>query len=387
MLRTSRLVALAFACATAANVSAATCSIIGTWTGSYGGTAVIGQDMTGVTQYPNCPVTGSITISTTSDGFVATGTYPTQSCQAGSLTSTTFTMAFAADCNSASGTATTGQGNYPDTWTRTLAITSPTAGTNSVVSESNYTATPAIPFTATSTTDAQTQIGWALQLSYATSGGKGSSNQTYSFTSSPGTAQQQTFTSVGGQLSITASQGNNSTTITNTISGVAIPNATISSRLLSLYSGATPGLLEQICMLESGYSQFRARTLYGVNARWPTESYDGGSHIGLLQVPVSMTNAFDWLQNTQAGADIFNGMLGYATTYENKLRAQYTGLRALTGVEHENDALAMYNTGVGVSKLYYAVDASTTPPQWVVNTANQAGVNYANKVRAQTVPN
>ena len=38
---------------------------------------------------------------------------------------------------------------------------------------------------------------------------------------------------------------------------------------------------------------------------WPLESYDGGSHIGLMQVPLSMHNAWNWEKNTEKGADIF----------------------------------------------------------------------------------
>jgi hypothetical protein len=153
---------------------------------------------------------------------------------------------------------------------------------------------------------------------------------------------------------------------------------------------------------ESSYQQFHNRSLYGVTDLWPTESYDGGSHIGLMQLPVSMLLAWNWLENTLSGVDLFRQKLAAAIRNEQRIIATHPGLRHLTRVEVENMALVLYgpyapndpDLATRLTKQYYAPQCSgtvTSTPQglkcssgwdWVVNNAgNPSGVAYANDVR------
>jgi hypothetical protein len=166
----------------------------------------------------------------------------------------------------------------------------------------------------------------------------------------------------GGQvnLSATATLAGQSFTANRTayIDGVTIPDATITNRLVALYtSGATPHLLTGIAFKESSYRQFEQNTLYGISGRWPIESPDPylGLFVGMMQVPNGMVNAFDWLTNTQQGANIFQTKLTDASTYVANLRSQYPQLPALSGIELENEALSRYG---GFSTRYYTVNAS-----------------------------
>jgi hypothetical protein len=167
--------------------------------------------------------------------------------------------------------------------------------------------------------------------------------------------------------------------------GVAIPNDAITARLSALYSGATFNLLTGIADEESDYRQFAARTLYGVNTRWPLESYDGGSHIGLMMVPVTFTDAWDWIANTQKGAEIFADKLATAGRIETAIRTRNPGLRVLTSSELEHMALVLYGPhgSADRSRQYYVPAPTPSGIDWIRNTiGNQAGVEYANRVLA-----
>jgi hypothetical protein len=169
------------------------------------------------------------------------------------------------------------------------------------------------------------------------------------------------------------------------IVGVPIPDSKITSRLYSLYNGATPNLLTGIAMKESSYRQFSNITLFGYTGNWPTESYDGGSHIGLMQVPITMADAWDWKTNTQTGANMFAEKVQIAKSIERQLRREYRGLRRLTDVEIENMALVLYGPEADARdpyKQYYVPQSNGNNWEWVVNTANNpAGVAYADEVR------
>ena len=94
--------------------------------------------------------------------------------------------------------------------------------------------------------------------------------------------------------------------------GAAIPNATISNRLVSLYaSGATPGLPKGMACRESSYHQFVQAYMMGATGLWPNGSNLGtlDQFVGLMQVPNNMSSAFDWYTNTSTGLSIFGSKL------------------------------------------------------------------------------
>ena len=259
----------------------------------------------------------------------------------------------------------------------------------------NYLATSPIPFAAQSsdTTDA---ITWNLTLSYATSGGLGNYSVTVpSFTTMSGASQDQTFKAEGGQLAIMATQASNTANESITVAGSCVPASSISPELLSLYSGgATPTLLQKIATQESTYQQFIDTTLYGEEALWPDESYAtgvlaSGSHIGLMQVPLSLSNAFDWVANAKAGAAVFASSLRVGTKHLNDLMLKYPTLPSYTPTMLESEALSLYTMGTAKKYDYWrvAVDSKTGQASWEENSkANPIGTAYADSVMAQAVP-
>ncbi|NCO98522.1 hypothetical protein GW864_05165, partial [bacterium] len=169
----------------------------------------------------------------------------------------------------------------------------------------------------------------------------------------------------------------------------------ITNRLVDLYrTGATPRLMTGIAMKESSYMQFSNRTLYGHYDRWPRESYDSGSHIGLMMVSTTVERAWDWLINTNDGVNLFvKDKLGASGRYQNKVRAKHPNLRKLTATEHEDNALVVYGeygdiNRDGYADWYYVPNSDYT--DWIPNTAgcpdlgivaNPKGIAYANKCR------
>jgi hypothetical protein len=187
-----------------------------------------------------------------------------------------------------------------------------------------------------------------------------------------------------------ATQGSATANVTITITGEPIPDDTITSQLDSLYAGgATPNLLTGIAMRESTYQQFDGtETLYGVTGYWPNESKsDKGSHIGLMMVPTTAAEAWDWTKNTSKGAHIFHEKLSAAKRNANRIISANPGLPALTPVQLENMALLLYSPyAPNTNKLnnqYYIPDTTGKTPVWVVNTANNPnGVAYVDSCRA-----
>jgi hypothetical protein len=168
---------------------------------------------------------------------------------------------------------------------------------------------------------------------------------------------------------------------------MAIPDSEITARLLSLYQGPTPNLLTGIANLESTYRQFFQRKLYGVSALWPNESnQDGGSHVGLMQMPTSQADAWDWHANTSDAAALFSAKIAAAGRLANRIISNYPSLPALTGVQIENMALVLYwpYANASLTMQYYVPLGSGSNMQWAVNTANNPnGVAYADSVRAK----
>ena len=98
----------------------------------------------------------------------------------------------------------------------------------------------------------------------------------------------------------------------------------------------------------------------------------------MMMVFTTFTRAWDWLVNTNDGVNVYEGNITQSHNHVNSLRSEHPGLRELTAVEHENNALAIYrNAG-----YYYRWDGGEENPDWEINTpANQEGVDYADDVR------
>jgi len=231
-------------------------------------------------------------------------------------------------------------------------------------------------------------IDWKVLIEYRTDGGGPYTNNSQ-FSSPNNTAVNHTFTSNGGRLTITASAtvaGTKcSNQITNYITGVGIPNTTITQRLRSLYTppaGGTAGLLTGVAMKESTYRQFfNSHTKYGLIARWPVENISiyplPGSYIGMMQVPVKMDTAWDWRVNTQTGANIIEEKLATTMREVANLRATHSGLPNLTGVQSENYALGFYG---GYSTRYYT--PAKNGAQWIwQTTTRQDLLDYVSYIR------
>ena len=274
-----------------------------------------------------------------------------------------------------------------------LRIIQPTDASQFPLTQKSFTETFPVPFEAGPIAPSA-KINWTAQLEYATSGGLGAFQKTIPFTTDGTTrVHTETYTSIGGKVTINANQDTPSLSakpITIFIVGTAIPDTDITNQLITVYGGATPNLLTGIAVRESSYTQFVTRSLFGVSALWPTESHQtkqsphSGSHIGLMQMPVSQANAWDWLANTANGASLFKSKLASAGRLMNRIIATHSGLRQLTGVELEHMALVLYGpyASANLSAQYFApTRTSSNGWDWVVNnTGNRDGVSYADSV-------
>jgi len=236
------------------------------------------------------------------------------------------------------------------------------------------------------------QISWTVDLLYQTTGGKGPFNEQKTFSTAPDAVQRETYSGMGGQLTISAGQGTASDMLMATITGVAIPDSDITSQLHGLYStGATPNLMTGIAQQESSYMQFNTLTLFNRTDLWPNESFDGGSHIGLMMMPVSMLYAWDWLSNTQGGVQLFRQKLSRAQSFGTKIVKAHPGLPTLSSLQVEQMAVLLYgpyaSSNLGMQYYVPQCVGGTGPActggmwTWVVNSAgNPNGVNYVTSV-------
>lgn len=379
-------------------------NLTGTWLDGFGYTSTLVQDQFGNISgslnnlNPNCdplwPVAGNVTGSTQ---FQMTATNPRTDHVCAAYYTYVMTM-------QPGNSYATGQVFYPGgdaQMTMTLVspalfIVAPTDNENDVLDQSNETATSKIQFQAQApSAPSGTQVNWTLMLQYSTSGGVKVPSIPKTFTTTTdGRKAIQTiaFASRGGQLTSNANatiSGSvvNAPQVQSVITGLAIPSDQITAQLTSLYGGgATPNLMTGIAEVESTYLQFVHRVLYGISADWPVESYDGGSHIGLMQMPTrSMGVAFDWLSNTKAGVNLFGNKIVSAQNLMNRIVAQHSGLRVLSPTELENMALVLYGpyASASLSKQYYVPVQQNGVWVWIVNTSGNAnGVMYADDVRS-----
>jgi hypothetical protein len=289
-----------------------------------------------------------------------------------------------------------------------FSIVKPDNNSSFPLSSNNTTATDSISFQSNGKTKSTTS--WNVQVSYAASTGKGASRATKNFSSSNNSSVSEQFQSMGGQGDVLATcqatSGTNQTAnITITITGAPISQSDIINRLDSLYGPGqpTPDLMTRISRHESSLQQFVPMELFGVSALWPNESHivgpnghaiPDGSHIGLMQVPNTMQDAFDWTINTQDGVNLFFQKLALASSNEIRIQATHPGLPDLTPFQMENMALELYGDhpgGRNPTLQYYApicVGGSGTGCtggawEWnpVPNCANPGGVAYVAIIR------
>jgi hypothetical protein len=277
--------------------------------------------------------------------------------------------------------------------TVTVEITSPTSQSEFRLSEGNFTKTPDIAYKAKVTIDGTVAttapVNWTLDLTYDTTTSRGPFTDHKTFTTSqPNVAYTQPFISEGGKVTLNATttyagKSYSATPVIVYVLGQDIPVATVKTRLTALYAGPTDRLLVGICVEETTTIRQYDATLkkYGITGGWPLESNsDHGSHIGLMQVPVAMAVAWDWLQNTQGGADMFATLLTQSDNHVRRLKRTNKNLPDLTGVQRENNALSLYRSG----GYYYVPNGAKNG--WVTNPQNATGVNYADRVRTKIPP-
>lgn len=132
--------------------------------------------------------------------------------------------------------------------------------------------------------------------------------------------------------------------------------------------------------------------LFGKTGMWPKESYDGGSHVGIMMVPTKMDVAFDFDRNMEyAIKTVFvDDKIPRAQRYEQNIRQRFPALPALTTRQTELNALVYYGPAAliavrvctscpgGVIGPYYV--PSGNGKSWVVNKRNDAGTKYVDLV-------
>ena len=100
------------------------------------------------------------------------------------------------------------------------------------------TATQSLPFTA-GPIGATDTVQWTAQLNYATSGNKAAFQNNRSFTTNAGQpTHNETYASMGGKISVRAANSAGKTDqVTFYVVGTSLDDATITNRLISLYTG------------------------------------------------------------------------------------------------------------------------------------------------------
>jgi len=276
-----------------------------------------------------------------------------------------------------------------------VIISSPTQNDTYPVGGAGYDVAGPIVFNATAANNSK--LSWTVALTYTTTGGDCAQCVTSdTFQTPAGKDKDKSYTNKGGQIVATATDSlSNAASVTVYVVGTSIPTSTEVSLLDSIYSGPTSNLMSGIAQVESSTMQFAQETNFGIASYWPTESYDGGSHIGLLQLPVAMAVAWDYQTNSIQGEQLFDQKIATATRLMNKAIAAYSGLPTLTAVQLENMGLVLYGpyAAAGITNQYYVPSCSGGTAKghtcsggnwvWSVNTTtNPNGVAYANKCRA-----
>lgn len=280
----------------------------------------------------------------------------------------------------------------------------------------NYTGTEPLIFKAESSVAGVSRVKWNTKLEYRTSGNRCTGcNATDSFMKQISDSYAKSFSSMGGRLTTSATDDNGIADCLdgrNYVVGTEVPQSLIISQLLSSYVGVTPDLMAKLAKKESGIRQFciagmncpsAQPDLYNINEYWPEESFDGGSHIGIMMMPVTMKDAWDWTQNTMDGVNLYKNKVTIGINYERQIVQQWAKtykvqLRNLTVTERETMGLVLYGPNASTDlwrQYYYPKLGPTFTWDWAVNDGgnigdpfpgNADGVAYANSVRSQVIP-
>ncbi|MEZ5399858.1 MAG: IPT/TIG domain-containing protein [Bryobacteraceae bacterium] len=250
-------------------------------------------------------------------------------------------------------------------------------------------------------------VTWELTFTYQTTAGKGASRMgpytvsdslrnPFDFTA----FQYDTPPGAGGRVDVTAivsAQGQVSQqAATFYVDGAQIGEFEIGQRLEMLYlsydpNRATPRLMAGLSWAESQRWQFGDKSkefgLFGIQGLWPNESYDGGSHIGLMMVPTRMDRAFDWFTNTDNGVSLFvTDKRPRALSYEAEKTEYFSDrgiqLRSLNPSEREDNTLCYYGeAALGIRELgpYWIPIANGSG--WQKNKNHSKCTSYVDKVR------
>jgi hypothetical protein len=278
-----------------------------------------------------------------------------------------------------------------------LIITKPEKYDVYQLSQNDYTESEDITFKAEGRSNLGT-VNWNVELYYATSGNVVPLQPPPdSFTSHINHETTRTYQSKGGRMTVNASAGYEEACPVENVyilgPTTGIPNSIITTRLLALYqTGATPNLLCGIATKESSYTQFSNIYNLDLPGKWPKESpparFPSGSFIGLMQVgplwELSTEVAWNWLKNTEKGAEIFEDKKRAAKRLELSICQAFPSLPPLTAKENEDMALVLYGPygDAALDKQYYIPQECCAGYCWVENYAyNQNGVLYAKEVR------
>ncbi len=314
-----------------------------------------------------------------------------------------------------------------------LGITTPTFNQLFQLLQGNYNSTGALSFSAGTSTGKP--INWNVALHYQSSGGYPNPATDPTPLTFQGTSYSYSgYQSIGGQVNVSASTTAPDGTAVNDcvtfyVEGpeTGIPNSAITGRLDQLYTSSasytqylndgtsTPNLMTGVAETESTYRQFDAPPtnnpdLYGlyndyqIAAKWPLESptNPSGQCIGLLQVPTTDPNAWDWTTNTLAGVNLFIGgssdKVQSAVRYETDIIQGYSSkkvtlpahingdgsyLQSLNGFDRENNALVLYGGWVAQSCPSLTLSCTLNSLYYIPQCA-PPGVQITVSVRAST---
>ncbi len=260
-----------------------------------------------------------------------------------------------------------------------LSISSPAANAVYSLGGANYNQAT-VPLEADSSCSGA--ASWTLNFTYTPkTGGPFTASPTTSTTINQST-NYTTNVGQGGQVNAQASatldgQAFNAS-VTFYVLGPSggIPNSTISARLYGLYSGTTSGLLTGIAMHESHYAQFYNYSEMGFTGLWPQGNRVGtlDLFVGLMQIPNNMPDGFDWLTNTQGGANTFQDKLSAVASWVAGLQKQYPSLPNLSGTQQEDNALVLYGgyDALDYPAKYYIWQPNSSDNGWVEDTSSPA---------------